>query len=121
MTRSVRRPSSARAASGSRPRLASSGTGTFRWDLATGTLDWDEQLDRLFGLSPGEAVRSLDQFVALVHPEDRAGILERCGRCRDDGADFAMEFRVVWHDGTVRLGSTTAGRRSAGPMAAPPT
>ncbi|MFO0890229.1 MAG: PAS domain S-box protein [Isosphaeraceae bacterium] len=82
--------------------LAASGTGTFRWDITTNALDWDEQLDRLFGLAPGEAVRSLDQFVSLVHPEDRVAVLERCARCRDDGDDFSMEFRVVWRDGSVR-------------------
>ena len=34
-------------------------------------------LDRLFGLRPGEAVRSLDQFIALVHPDDRAEVIRR--------------------------------------------
>jgi PAS domain S-box-containing protein len=82
--------------------LAASGTGTFRWDIRTNALDWDEQLDRLFGLPPGRTVRSLDKFVELVHPDDREGVLERCRRCKDEGADFAMEFRVVWPDGSVR-------------------
>jgi PAS domain S-box-containing protein len=82
--------------------LAASGTGTFRWDLVTDALDWDEQLDRLFGLPPGRTVRSLDKFVERVHPDDRSEVLERCRRCKDEGADFAMEFRVVWPDGSVR-------------------
>ncbi len=81
--------------------LSASGTGTFRWDIQTNALDWDEQLDRLFGLPPGYTVRSLDKFVERVHPDDRAGVLERCRRCKDEGADFAMEFRVVWPDGSV--------------------
>lgn len=82
--------------------LAASGTGTFRWDIRTNALDWDEELDRLFGLPPGQTVRSLDKFVERVHPDDRAGVVERCRRCKEDGADFAMEFRVVWPDGSVR-------------------
>ncbi|WP_168221614.1 PAS domain S-box protein [Aquisphaera giovannonii] len=82
--------------------LAASGTGTFRWDIRTNALDWDEQLDRLFGLEPGRTVRSLDGFIGLVHPGDRAQVLERCRRCKEEGADFAMEFRVVWPDGSVR-------------------
>jgi PAS domain S-box-containing protein len=82
--------------------LAASGTGTFRWDLRTNALDWDAELDLLFGLPPGQTVRSLERFVERAHPDDRAGIVERCRRCRDEGADFAMEFRVVLPDGTVR-------------------
>lgn len=82
--------------------LVASGTGTFRWDIKTNGLEWDHNLDRLFGLEPGKTARSLDQFVALVHPDDREGVIERCQACASEGADFEMEFRVVWRDGTIR-------------------
>ena len=81
--------------------LEASRTGTFHWDIQDNRLTWDDALDRLFGLRPGEAVRSLDQFVALVHPDDRAEVIRRCERCRDAGDDFDMEFRVVYPDGSV--------------------
>ena len=63
--------------------LEASRTGTFHWDIQDNRLTWDGALDRLFGLRPGEAVRSLDQFIALVHPDDRAEVIRRCERCRD--------------------------------------
>jgi PAS domain S-box-containing protein len=81
--------------------LEASRTGTFHWNIEDNRLSWDGALDRLFGLRPGEAVRSLDQFVALVHPDDRAEVIRRCERCRDAGDDFDMEFRVVYPDGSV--------------------
>ena len=81
--------------------LEASRTGTFHWDIKDNRLTWDGALDRLFGLRPGEAVRSLDQFVTLVHPDDRAEVIRRCERCRDAGDDFEMEFRVVYPDGSV--------------------
>jgi PAS domain S-box-containing protein len=81
--------------------LEASRTGTFHWDIQENGLWWDTALDRLFGLRPGEAVRSLDQFIALVHPDDRAEVIRRCERCRDFGDDFEMEFRVVYPDGSV--------------------
>lgn len=87
--------------------LKASGTGTFRWDIRTNALDCDDSLDALFGLAPGAAVRSLDQFIARVHPEDRARVIAACRRCSEAGADFDEQFRVVWPDGTVRwLGDT---------------
>ena len=82
--------------------LQASGTGTFRWDIRTDALDWDEELDRLFGLPPGRSPRSLAAFVAMVHPEDRQAVIDACTRCADEGADFEAEFRAVWPDGTVR-------------------
>ncbi|HVK58827.1 MAG TPA: PAS domain S-box protein [Candidatus Kapabacteria bacterium] len=81
--------------------LDGSGTGTFRWNIQTNALDWDENLDRLFGLTPGKTIRSLEKFVAVVHPEDQAGVIERCRRCAEQGVDFSMEFRVIWPDGGI--------------------
>jgi PAS domain S-box-containing protein len=76
-------------------------TGTFRWNILTNELDWDENLDALFGLAPGSTAKSLDQFIAMVHPDERAGVIERCQRCAKEGADFEMEFRVIWPDGSI--------------------
>lgn len=81
--------------------LEASRTGTFHWDIQSNRLTWDNALDRLFGLHPGLTVRSLDQFIALLHPDDRAEVIRRCERCRDAGDDFEMEFRVVYPDGSV--------------------
>jgi len=84
-----------------RAALAASHTGTFRWEFHTDDLLWDDSLDALFGVPVGQATRSLETFIAAVHPSDRSEVIERCERCARDGADFHMEFRVVWPDGTV--------------------
>ena len=82
--------------------LEAAGTGTFRWDIRTDTITWDDVLERLFGLESPKTARSLDQLLALVHPDDRQEIMRRCERCRSDGEDFETEFRVVWPGGKVR-------------------
>jgi PAS domain S-box-containing protein len=85
-----------------RAALDASTTGTFRWDIESNALDWDENLDRLFGLAPGATARSLPEFVRMVHPDDRQRVIAACARCATDNVDFVEEFRVVWPDGTVR-------------------
>lgn len=85
-----------------RAALEASATGTFRWDIETNALDWDENLDRLFGLQPGEAVRNLSSFIERVYPGDRPEVIARCERSALTGIDLDMEFRVVWPDGTMR-------------------
>jgi len=82
--------------------LEAAGTGTFRWDICTDSITWDDVLERLFGLESPKTTRSLDQLLALVHPDDRQEIMRRCERCRSDGEDFETEFRVVWPGGKVR-------------------
>jgi PAS domain S-box-containing protein len=82
--------------------LAASRTGTFHWNIVTNELSWDDELHRLFGLGPAQTVRSLEQFLSLVHPDERAEVIRRCGLCRLEGADFEFEFRVVLPDGSTR-------------------
>lgn len=98
-----------------RAALDASVTGTFRWDIDTNALDWDDNLDRLFGLPPGATPRSLPDFIGLVHPDDRQRVVDACARCDATGAPFDEEFRVVWPDGTVRWLSDK-GRVYAGPL-----
>ncbi|MEO7300565.1 MAG: PAS domain S-box protein [Verrucomicrobiota bacterium] len=81
--------------------LDGSGAGSFRWNIQSNALEWDENLDRLFGLPPGRTIRSLENFISTIHPDERAGVIERCERCARDGTDFKMEFRVIWPDGSV--------------------
>lgn len=85
-----------------RAALAAANMGTFRWDIPSNALSWDESLHRLFGLPPGESVRTLDAFIERVHPDDRQGVIDLCRRCAREGMDFELEFRVVWPDGTLR-------------------
>ncbi|MFL5355546.1 PAS domain-containing protein [Archangium sp.] len=89
-----------------RAALWASGTGTFRWDLRTGSLEWDENLDQLYGLPPGRTVQTMEDVLPLVHPEDRAEVERRNEACAREGADFEMDFRVVWPDGRVHWLST---------------
>jgi PAS domain S-box-containing protein len=85
-----------------RAALDAAETGTFRWNMRTGELDWDDNLARLFGLPGRSAGGTLSDFIELLHTDDRQRIVQACARCREEGANFAEEFRVVWPDGTVR-------------------
>jgi PAS domain S-box-containing protein len=82
--------------------LAAANTGTFRWDIGTDALSWDENLDRLFGLPAGQTVRTLAAFIECVHPDDRSSVIDLCRQCAEKGTDFELEFRVLWPDGTQR-------------------
>jgi PAS domain S-box-containing protein len=84
-----------------RAALLASETGTFRWNLHTNRLEWDDNLNRLFGLSAGESINHLSEFLARIHPDDQAAVIDGCQQCVQEGADFEQEFRVVWPDGSL--------------------
>jgi PAS domain S-box-containing protein len=85
-----------------RAALFASDTGTFRWNLATDELEFDESLDRLFGIEPGQAVRRIDHFTRAVHPDDLPRVHRELDHCRRDDRDFDLEYRVLLPDGGVR-------------------
>jgi len=85
-----------------RAALNASATGTFRWNIEDNSLDFDENLDRLFGLPAGSTVRDLEDFVRRVHPEDREAVREALRRSVSEDADFDERYRILLPDGRVR-------------------
>jgi PAS domain S-box-containing protein len=48
-----------------------------------------------------EAGFTYEELVACVHPDDRAEVVVRIDASIGSGADFAIEFRTIWPNGTV--------------------
>ena len=76
--------------------------GIWDHDLATGAVRWSEILEAHNGLAPGSFAGTFDAFVESVHRDDRAGVQETVEKAMKSGADFSLEYRSVWPDGTVR-------------------
>jgi PAS domain S-box-containing protein len=81
--------------------LSAGEMGMWRWDVAAGTVEWDEQLEALFGLEPRSFDGSFDTYAAMLHPDDRERALAAVseGMAEDHGWHF--DHRVVWPDGSV--------------------
>jgi PAS domain S-box-containing protein len=82
--------------------LASSGMGTFEWNIQADTRHWDETAHRLLGTDPEPIPASTEAFLELVHPEDRDALRERIARALDQGS-YESEFRAVWPDGSAHF------------------
>src|SRR5919107_4017490 len=81
--------------------LEAARAGTFRVDLRARSLRWSSSLSALYGLGPGEAPASFDEFLDLVHPDDRDRLAGAVGRALDDGVPYSIEIRAVWPDGSI--------------------
>ncbi|MGC2856383.1 PAS domain S-box protein [Novispirillum sp. DQ9] len=76
--------------------------GSWEWNIVSGDLYWSDRIGPLFGYPPGELETSYDNFVTAIHPDDRDAVLRAVDACVTGGADYDVEHRVVWPDGTVR-------------------
>jgi PAS domain S-box-containing protein len=59
------------------------------------------QVEQLLGYTPGELMAETRFFVRLVHPDDRARVLELAGRCVRRNDPWRAEYRIVARDGRV--------------------
>jgi PAS domain S-box-containing protein len=82
--------------------FAAARMGSWDWNILTGSITWSDNMEAMFGYAPREFDGSYAMFVSRLHPEDRDRVLEEIDRAVKTGADYDIEFRVVFPDGTVR-------------------
>jgi len=82
--------------------LASSGIGTWDWNIADDTVFWDKALHRIMGTDPGEGDRDLTSFTKLVHPEDAQRFEFEINEALGGDKDYASEYRFLRPNGDVR-------------------
>ena len=75
--------------------------GTWTWDIAAGTSEWDNRLEELHGLPPGGFGGTFEDWVAALHPDDRADCLAAVERALADPRPYALLHRTIWDDGSV--------------------
>lgn len=85
-----------------RQALSAARMGVWSLDPGTGLHTRDAILNRMLGLDPAETTRPFAEFLAHVHPDDRAAVQAAFAASDREGRPLALEFRVVWPDGTVR-------------------
>lgn len=77
--------------------------GIWHWDVTADTLTWSREQHELYGLEPGEFGGRLQDFLALMHPDDLAAVgPKREEQAYNPDRDYTDEFRIIRKDGAVR-------------------
>lgn len=76
--------------------------GNWSYDLETNTTYWTDEMYRIYGLEPQSVKLSFDQFLKLVHPEDRKLVKSFAEQAVKSKMPFEMYHRNLWTDGTVK-------------------
>src|ERR1700757_3659660 len=84
--------------------LSSAHMGTWDWYLLDHSLHWDERIHALFGLAPSTFGGRYDQFLEMIHAENRQQVAREFAQAVERRAEYDGEFRVVWPtDGSVHV------------------
>jgi PAS domain S-box-containing protein len=77
--------------------------GSWEWDIHSDTLFWSDELFRICGLEPGGAAGTYEDFLALVHADDREMVASIIAETMVSGVPFAFQYRIVRADGSARV------------------
>ena len=75
--------------------------GSWMFDPATGSLEWSDEMFRIWGLDPALGAPSLADHGRLAHPDDHE-LLKAFTDALTHGTPYSGELRILHSDGSVR-------------------
>jgi PAS domain S-box-containing protein len=92
--------------------------GNWDLDLAAGTGRWSKEMFRLFNRDPALGALHFNDFLEMVHPEDRKRLMETHQRVIESGEQCQQEFRTNPARGPIHHFATIiqAVKESSGPV-----
>ncbi|WP_373530200.1 response regulator, partial [Nostoc sp.] len=81
--------------------------GTWNWNILTNQNKWSANMEALFGFQSEEFDGSFAKFVERLHPEDCDRVLHAINQSVTTGAEYNIEFKVVYPSGQIRWAHST--------------
>jgi PAS domain S-box-containing protein len=82
--------------------LESGNIGIWEWDLVTDEINWDERMQRMFGLEPGSFGNSYKSFLSLVNEEDIWHIEKAINATLHDDQSYICLYRTKPVNGKIK-------------------
>ncbi len=77
--------------------------GGWDYDIAGDKLNWSDEMRRIFHLESAQVETTLEGYLSLVHPDDRARARANIARCVREGGPLDCEKRILLPGGAIRL------------------
>jgi two-component system cell cycle sensor histidine kinase/response regulator CckA len=77
--------------------------GTWIWDVQADTIEWSDELHRIFEAEPGSLDLTLETFIGFVHPDDRVRVSAVIQDAMAARSSFQFDHRIVTAKGAVRM------------------
>lgn len=76
--------------------------GSWRWELATGTVIWSDELYRIHGLPPQSRPITVELFLSCLHPDDAPDVQREIEAAMHRPGRFAYRERIIRPGGELR-------------------
>ncbi|OGU06879.1 MAG: hypothetical protein A2075_21865 [Geobacteraceae bacterium GWC2_58_44] len=82
--------------------VKSAGLGVWEWDIAAGSVVWNDRMCELYGIAPTDFDGRHATWSGALHPEDRDRTFAACREALVGEKEFNTEFRVIHPGGRVK-------------------
>ena len=82
--------------------LESGNIGIWEWDFKTDEVIWDERLEKMFGLNPGEFGKTYDAFEKLVNEEDILHVQKATRDALEKDQPYVTIYRIKSLNGKTK-------------------
>jgi two-component system, NtrC family, sensor kinase len=76
--------------------------GSWEWNIATDTIAWSNSLVNLHGIEDSSIFPSFEQWLQLVHQDDRGRVQSAITKALSGEKDYDVEFRTLRPDGSAQ-------------------
>lgn len=77
--------------------------GSWRWDVGSTTVEWSDELYRIYGRDPATYTPTYEGYLDAVHPDDRERVRAILDDALGGGTNFEFIERIIRPDGEVRV------------------
>ncbi len=77
--------------------------GGWVYTIATDKVTWSDELYRIYGLQPEQFEATLQAYMSLVHPDDKAKMQSVIERALRDQEPYDVEERIIQPGGDIRI------------------
>ncbi|WP_176159613.1 PAS domain S-box protein [Prosthecobacter debontii] len=75
--------------------------GIWDWNLTDSSLNWDEQMRRIYGIKESDTELTFEVWRKMVHPDDQKMVASALQEALAGKATFDTVFRILWQDGST--------------------
>jgi len=74
------------------------------WDLnfETNASKWSDEAYRIYGFTPGDHALTIDEWMSMVHPDDKVYVTKEVEKSQTTFSDMAFHYRIIRKDGVIR-------------------
>lgn len=77
--------------------------GSWQWRVTSGNISWSDELYRIYGLKPQKQTIGFDDFIQLIHPDDREKVTNIINEAYRTKHSFEFEHRIVLPNKKIRI------------------